>query len=386
MMTTTRVHESTAATPITTTNLLLAFELGERTWKLGFTTGFGQRPRLRQVPAGAVDRVLEEIARAKRRLKLPAETPVVSCYEAGREAFWLHRYLVAHGVANHVVDSSSIEVKRRARRAKTDKLDLAGLLNLLARYLAGDRRAWHVVRVPSVAAEDARQLHRTWETVQQDRTRLSSRLQGLLTTQGVRLSITDDFLAQLEAARLWDGTRVPPGLQARLRRVWGQLELLNTQLKELEAERAALPVDPASTTGRFVTRLPTLRAIGPVGAWVLATEIFGWREIRNARQLGGLVGLVPAPFQSGETEHDQGITRAGNKHVRRLMVQLAWSWRRYQPTSALTRWYEERFGRGSRRQRRIGIVALARKLLIALWRYVVHGEIPEGAIVKGQAA
>jgi transposase len=387
MMTTTRTHESTATPPVSDAiHLLLAFELGERTWKLGFTTGLGQRPRMRSVPAGAVDRVLEEIARAKRRLQLPEETPVISCYEAGRDGFWLHRYLIAHGITNAVVDSSSIEVNRRARRAKTDKLDLAGLLNLLARYRLGDRRVWRVVRVPSVADEDARQLHRTWETVQQDRTRLICRLQGLLTTQGVRLRIADDFLAQLESARLWDGTPVLPGLKARLTRVWAQLELLNAQLEDLETARTALTVDPESTTGRYVARLPTLRAIGPVGAWVLATEIFGWRQIQNARQLGGLVGLVPAPFQSGETAHDQGITRAGNKHVRRLMVQLAWSWRRYQPTSALTRWYEEKFGRGSRRQRRIGIVALARKLLIALWRYVEHGEIPEGAMVKGPAA
>jgi transposase len=385
MMTTTRVHESTASAAITTPTtitLLLAFELGERTWKLGFTTGLGQRPRLRSVPAGAVDRVIEEIARAKRRLKLPEATPVISCYEAGRDGFWLHRYLIAHGVTNYVVDSSSIEVKRRARHAKTDKLDLVGLLNLLARYLAGDRRAWHVVRVPSVADEDARQLHRTWEAVQKDRTRLLCRLQGLLATQGVRQRISDDFLAQLETVRLWDGTPLPPGLKARLTRVWHQLALLDNHLTELETARRALPINPTTTTGRYVQRLPTLRGIGPVGAWVLATEIFGWREIQNARQLGGLVGLVPAPFQSGETEHDQGITRAGNKHVRRLMVQLAWSWRRYQPSSALTRWYEAKFGRGSRRLRRIGIVALARKLLIALWRYVDCGQLPDGAIVK----
>lgn len=383
MKTTTRVPESTApAITATTVHLLLAFELGERTWKLGFTTGFGQRPRIRQVPAGAVDRVLEEIGRAKRRLKLPDETAVISCYEAGRDGFWLHRYLVARSVINHVVDSSSIEVNRRARRAKTDKLDLAGLLNLLARSLAGDRRAWRVVRVPTVAEEDARQLHRTRETLQKDRTRRICRLQGLLVTQGVRLRIEGDFLEQLDAARLWDGTPVPAGLRARVTRVWTQLELLNAQLEELDADRAALRVDQATDTARYVERLPTLRGIGPVGAWVLATEIFGWREIRNARQLGGLVGLVPAPFQSGETDHDQGITRAGNKHVRRLMVQLAWSWRRWQPTSALTRWYEDKFGRGSRRLRRIGIVALARKLLIALWRYVEQGVMPEGADLK----
>jgi len=384
MTTMTRTSESIALPPTTSINLLLAFELGERSWKLGFTTGLGQRPRIRQVPAGAVDQVREEIARAKGRLQLPAETAVISCYEAGRDGFWLHRYLIAHGVTNHVVDSSSIEVNRRARRATTDRLDLGGLLSLLARYLAGDRRVWRVVRVPSVADEDARQLHRTWETVQQDRTRLINRLKGLLTSVGVRLRLDDDVERRLATARLWDETPVPTGLKARLTRVWAQLELLTAQLEELETARTKLTVDPETAMGRYVTRLPTLRGVGPIGAWVLATEIFGWRQIQNARQLGGLVGLVPAPYQSGETSHDQGITRAGNKHVRRLMVQLAWSWLRYQSTSALAQWYQRQFGKGSRRLRRIGIVALARKLLIALWRYVEQGQIPDGAIVKGQ--
>jgi transposase len=240
--------------------------------------------------------------------------------------------------------------------------------------------------VPSVADEDARQLHRSWETLQHDRTRLRSRLQCLLMTQGVRLAITTDFLAQVEAVRLWDGTPVPAGLKARLTRVWAQLEMVEAQLDDLATTRAALPADPATTTGRYAERLPTLCGIGSVSTWVLATEIFGWRQIRNARQLGGLVGLVPAPYQSGETARDQGITRAGNKHVRRLMVQLAWIWLRYQPTSALSQWYQQRFGHGSRRLRKIGIVALARKLLIALWRYVEHGVIPEGAVLKREVA
>jgi transposase len=384
MMTTTRTQQSTA--PATPTALLLAFELGERVWKLGFSTGMGQRPRIRQIAAGAVDRVLEEIARAKSRLKVPAEAPVVSCYEAGRDGFWLHRWLLAQSVTNHVVDSSSIEVNRRARRAKTDRLDLAGLLNLLARYRLGDPRVWRVVRVPSVAEEDARQLHRTWESVQQDRSRLICRLHGLLVTQGLRLRIAADFLQRLETARLWDGTPVPKGLQQRIVRVWAQLTLANGQLEELAAARDALVPDRQTATGRYVDGLPTLRGIGPIGAWVLATEIFGWRQIQNRRQLGALVGLVPAPYQSGDTSHDQGITRAGNRHVRRLMVQLAWSWVRYQPDSALAAWYQRRFGRGSKRMRRIGIVALARKLLIALWRYVEHGELPEGAILKSHVA
>jgi transposase len=385
MMTMTRTEESTAvATPVAPT-LLLAFELGERTWKLGFTTGLGQQPRIRQIPARATDRVVEELARAKARFRLPADAPVMSCYEAGREGFWLHRWLVAHAVNNQVIDSSSIEVNRRARRAKTDRLDLGGLLSLLARDQQGDRR-WRVVRVPSIDQEDARQLHRTRETVQQDRNRLINRLKGLMTTQGLTLPVDATFPTQLETAQLWDGTPIPPGLKARLQRAWAQLEFLNRALDELDAERGALTADPQTTMGRYVSALPTLRGIGPVGTWTLATEIFGWRQIKNRRQLGALVGLVPAPYQSGESAHDQGITRAGNKHVRRLMVQLAWSWVRYQPDSALTAWYQGKFGRGSRRLRRIGIVALARKLLIALWHYVEHGEIPEGAIVKGQAA
>jgi transposase len=386
MMTMTRPEESTAVATRTGPTLLLAFELSERVWKLGFTTGLGQRPRLRHIPARATDRILEEIAHAKARFRLPTTTSVVSCYEAGREAFWLHRWLVAHGVSNHVIDSSSIEVNRRARRAKTDRLDLEGLLHLLTRHQSGERRVWRVLLVPSVEEEDARQLHRTRETLQQDRTRIINRLKGLMTTQGLVLQIDLDFLTQLETARLWDGTPIPSGLKARLQRGWAQLAFMNRTLADVDAERAALAPKVTTTMGRYVAALPTLRGIGPIGTWTLATEIFGWREIKNRRQLGGLVGLVPAPYQSGDRTHDQGITRAGNKHVRRLMVQLAWSWLRYQPDSALTQWYEGKFGRGSRRLRRIGIVALARKLLIALWRYAEHGEIPEGAMVKGQAA
>jgi transposase len=193
MMTMTRPEESTAVATRTGPTLLLAFELSERVWKLGFTTGLGQRPRLRHIPARATDRILEEIAHAKARFRLPTTTSVVSCYEAGREAFWLHRWLVAHGVSNHVIDSSSIEVNRRARRAKTDRLDLEGLLHLLTRHQSGERRVWRVVRVPRVEEEDARQLHRTRETLQQDRTRIINRLKGLMTSQGSRCGSTRIF-------------------------------------------------------------------------------------------------------------------------------------------------------------------------------------------------
>jgi transposase len=323
----------------------------------------------------------KEILQAKARLGLPLDAPVISCYEAGREAFWVHRSLVAQGITNYVVDSSSIEVTRRARRAKTDRLDLAGLLSLLTRYLQGDQRAWRVVRVPSVADEDARHLPRTWETLTADRTRLINRMKGLLMTQGVQVSIDKDFPAHLAAARLWDGSAVPTGLHERVLQDWAQLQQVERHLHERKA-RAADRLDRRTRTGRAIEKLQRVQAIGVTGAWVLATEIFGWRQIANRRQLGGLVGLVPAPYQSGDTAHDQGITRAGNHHVRRVMVQLAWGWLRYQPASALTQWYQQRFGHGGKRLRRIGIVALARKLLIALWRYLKTGIVPDGAQLK----
>ena len=376
MMTMTRGNESTAA-PV----LFVALELSERTWKVGLTVGGGQRPRLREVAAGAVDRLLEEVARAKRRFGLPGDARVMSCYEAGREGFWLHRWAIAQAWTNQVVDSSSIEVNRRARRAKTDRLDLTGLLRLLERFVQGEDRVWRVVRVPSEAEEDARHLHRLRETLQQERTRLTNRLHGLLATHGIQLPVRADFRGRLAAARRWDGTPLPPGLVQRLTYVWAQRDVLTTQLAAIDAARAALPVDPGTDTGRWVGRLQTLRGIGSTGAWSLTTEIFGWRQIRNGRELGALVGVVPAPYQSGQTAHDQGITRAGNRHVRRMIVQLAWSWLRYQPLSALSRWYRERFAH-SRRLRRIGIVALARKLLIAWWRYGATGVLPEGALLK----
>lgn len=203
-----------------------------------------------------------------------------------------------------------------------------------------------------------------------------------MVSAGVRLSLTQDFLTRVRRAQRWDGTLLPEGLQQRLARSWAHLEFLDTQLADLEEARTTLEADPHTPTGRCVEQLQTLRAIGPIGAWVLATEIFGWRQIRNGRQLGALVGLVPALYQSGELCHDQGITRAGNRHVRRLMVQLAWSWLRYQPGSALAQWYHRRFADGGRRMRRIGIVALARKLLIALWRYLETGVVPDGAVLK----
>lgn len=374
-MTTTRTGESTVAP-----TLLIAFELGHRKWKLGFSRGIGERPRVRTVDGGAVEAVAREIAKTKHMWKLEETTPVVSCYEAGRDGFWLHRWLVAQGVTNYVVDSSSIEVNRRAKQTKTDRLDLVGLLTSLARYVWGDRRVWRVVRVPTVAQEDMRHWHRSRATVQGDRTRVINRIKALLATLGIRIPLDNAFLSRLEQARVWDGTPLPEAACARLRLDWTQLQELNRHLRDVERVSATATFD--RVTAAAASTLEQVRAIGPTIARTLATELFGWREIRNARQLGALAGLIPGRYQSGETTRDLGITRAGNVHVRRLSVELAWLWLRWQPTSALAQWYRQRFDGASPRVRRIGIVALARKLLVALWRYVDRGVRPEGAVLK----
>ena len=220
MQTMTRGNESGAASGY----LLVAFELSQRWWKVGFTTGMGHRVRTRRMAAGALEPLAQAIADAKKMCGLAADARVISCYEAGRDGFWLHRYLTGRGDTNYVVDSASIEVDRRARRTKTDAVDLRGLLALLARYVVGDRRCWRAVRVPSVAEEDARQLHRTWETLQGDRTRVINRLKAVLATHGVRLAITADFLEQVAATRVWDGSAIPPGACERLAHDWAQLQ------------------------------------------------------------------------------------------------------------------------------------------------------------------
>jgi transposase len=369
---TTRQSES----PVVCPTLLLAFELGEFGWMLGFTTSPAQRARRRQVPAGDIGRVLAEIAAAKRRFALPEHAPVTSCYEAGREGFWLHRCLASHGVHHLVVDFSSIEVKRRARRTKTDRLDLDGLLRLLARYLAGERHAWSVVHVPSAAAEDARQLHRELETAIQDRTRVVNRIRGVLATQGLRVSIDATLVDRLETMHTWSGQALPAGLHARLLRECQQLDAIQARITALGAERRTrLTTDPAGAA------LLTLRGIGESGAGILSGEFFGWRQFENPRQVGALSGLTPTPYRSGALRREQGIGKAGNRRIRAIVIQLAWGWLRFQPHSALTQWFQQRFS-GTPRLRRIGIVAVGRKLLIALWRYLAAGVIPEGAILK----
>ncbi|MGD2218549.1 MAG: IS110 family transposase [Gemmatimonadales bacterium] len=360
----------------------LALELGEKTWKLGFTTGLGQKPRLRTVRARDRGALESEIGLAKKRFGLGDSARVVSCYESGREGFWLHRYLVAQGIENRVVDPSSIEVNRRARRVKTDRLDVGSLLRKLVRYWSGEKGVWSVVRVPTVEAEDRRQLNRELQALKRDRARVTNRIKGLLATQGIRMAVKGDVPAALRRVRLWDGSLLPVGLRSRLGREWAKTELLSGQIDELERERRRLLREGKDDASEQARRLWHLKAIGEASAWVFATEFFSWRAFRNGREVGSLSGLVPSPYQSGESSREGGMSKAGNRYVRAMAVEVAWCWLRYQPQSALSHWYEERFGSGSSRIRKIGIVALARRLLIELWRYLETGALPEGAVLR----
>lgn len=378
MTETTRTTECSAPTA----TLYLALELGSTKWQLAWTPTLGQRPRLKQMAAGDLPALLEEMGAAKARFGLTPEVPVQSCYEAGRDGFWLHRWLLAHGVHNVVVDSSSIEVNRRARRAKTDRLDAVRLLQLLVRWAQGERRVWSVVHVPTPEAEAARQLTREIETVRQDRTRVRNRVLGLLATQGIRSRVTRGFEQRLAEMQTGDGRPLPAAWRDRLTREWAHLQTVEARLAALRAARATALAEGRDRVAQVARQLRTLRGVADTSAAFYSAELFGTRTFANGRQLGALTGLVPVPYRSDQRVQDQGISKAGRAELRRVSIQLAWGWLRWQPDSALTAWYRQRFSAAGGRSRRVGIVAVARKLVIALWRFVEHGVIPEGARLK----
>jgi transposase len=375
-------------TRIPTPTLLLALDLGNKKWKLGFTVAETQQhPRLRTLEARDLRGLSNEIAAAKRRFGLSSDAPVVSCYEAGRDGFWLHRALVSAGVASLVVDSASIERPARARQVKSDKLDTVALLNKLNRHALGEQKVWSVINVPSEEDEDRRHVHRELFTVKREHTRTVNRIKALLTLYGISFEgrgLGKSVPPQCQL-KMWNGAPIPRAAYARLVRQWGRLTALRREIKLLVDERRALleEGDPADPTLPIVRKLMALRSIGEVSAWIYATEFFAWRQFRNRRQVGAAAGLCSTLRSSGGLKHEGGISKAGNRFLRGLAVELAWSWLRYQPRSALSQWYRQRFGSGNSRLRRIGIVALARKLLIALWRYLETGVVPEGAVMKG---
>jgi transposase len=355
--------------------LYVAFELGKKEWKLAMTSGFGVAPWLRTVGSGDLRGVERALEQGRRRFRLSPSAPVVSCYEAGRDGFWIHRALTQLGIRNRVVDSASIEVSRRARRAKTDRLDALKLVRMLVRVCYGERKVWSEVRVPTVAAEAARQVSRERTALGKEQTRLINQLRGWLATWGTRLPRRrpSDWWTTV---RDWAGAPLPVEVQTRLARAEARLAVLERQIAELEGQQqGAVTAAPPTSALR---QLVQLKGIATTSASVLLDEGLVWRAFRNRRQIGGLLGFAPTPYDSGESQREQGISRAGNNRLQSISIQLAWNWVRWQPLSALTRWYREHFGTG-KRARRIGIVAVARKLVIALWRYVTSGAVPAGA-------
>jgi transposase len=355
--------------------LYMALELSDKSWKMALSAG-GLKVTRYGVEGGDRAGLLAAIEKAKARLGLAGAVKVKCCYEAGRDGFWVHRFLSEAGIENIVVDSSSIEVSRRQRRAKTDRLDAGKLLSMLIRHCGGEREVWQVLRVPTRAEEDARRMHRELECLGREHTRHTNRIGSLLALHGLR--------AKNIGGRGWDERlagycrQLAAHEAAELERESARLTLVKQQMRAIQAAQGELL---ESAQGLQILRLARLAGIGTKGAWVLFYEFF-WRRFNNRREVASCAGLTGTPYQSGEMRREQGISKAGNKRIRWLIVELAWSWLRYQPESELSRWYQERFAGGGQRLRRIGIVALARKLLIAIWRYLEQGVIPAGARLK----
>ena len=365
--------------------LHLAFELGQNKWKLGFSDG--NKMRFKSIVGRSLEQLHEEIEKAQVRFKMKGDVRIVSCYEAGRDGFWLHRHLLSCGIENVVVDSSSIEVNRRKRRTKTDRIDARKLLGMLMRYHGGERRLWSVVNVPSVEAEDGRQLNRELEVLKKERTMHRNRIRGLLIQQGLEVTnpSAKKFLQEVEALRSWDGEQLPEDLKARIVREYERLRMVEEQIKILNKERERRVQLADKPSFRKVAQLRTLYGIGVTSSWDFVMEMFAWRQFRNRREVGAFPGLTPTPYDSGGSQREQGISKAGRGRIRALSIQIAWAWLRFQPQSKLSKWFWQRFGHGGKRMRKIGIVAVARKLLIDLWRYLEYGLIPEGARTRAVA-
>lgn len=364
-----------------TDTIYLALDLGRARWMVGFVLPGDRDARLYQVDGGDVEALWRLIERQRAKAG-DASAPVVSCYEAGRDGFWLHRWLAARGIVNRVLDPASLEVPRRRRRVKTDKVDTIGLLRVLLRLERGEAELTRAVHVPDPALEDARRQTRERERLVKERTGHVNRIKGLLASQGVR-GVTlgrRGWLDRLDEARSGDGRLLGPALRAEIGREAERLALVEHQLKQLEAAQRAAVQEHQDKLAVGARMLQGFRGIGLQFSTGLMQEAF-WRDFDNRRQVGGSFGLTPWPQDSGDQHPDQPISKVGNRRARGMAIECAWMWVRHQPTSTLTRWWRERFAGGNNRVRRIGIVALARKLMVALWRYLKDGLVPEGAVL-----
>ncbi len=357
------------------TILTMALELSNKTWRLGF--GNGQKVRQMTIESGHWSDLTNAIETARCKLSLPPDCPVVSCYEAGRDGFWIHRRLGELGIENIIIDSSSIEVNRRKRRAKTDTIDVKAMLRLLQRHRGGEAGVMSVVRVPTEQEEAQRRLNRERDRLIKERGAHSSRIKSLLVLHGLHVSINKGFALWLSKQ-----TQLGDDLSAEILREYERYCLTDEQITHLEETQKQRVAEATSGAFLQVQQRLLLKGVGWQSSWPLVMEFFAWRAFRNRREVGACAGLTPTPYDSGDSRREQGLCKAGNKKIRCLMVELSWLWLRYQPDSALSQWYQRRFAEGGKRQRRIGIVAMARKLLVALWRYVEHGVLPEGAVLS----
>ena len=359
--------------------ILVAIELSQRSWVVVSHSPDRDRLSRHKLAAGDVDGLLALIGQLGQRAEqtLGQAPAAASCYEAGYDGFWLHRRLLAAGIENVVIEPASLTVERRARRAKTDRIDGEKMLRALMAYRRGEPRVMSVVRVPSVEQEDARRGTRERERLIKERTGHINRIKALLRTLGIAAGEPgrEDWPAWLARQCEGQGKPVPARLRAELEREHARLRLVGEQIQAL-AEAPA----PTATTDASA-RLAQLKGIGPVFATTLAGELF-WKDFKNRREVGAYAGLAPSPWQSGGISHDQGISKAGNRRARHVAVELAWLWLMHQPKSALSRWFQARVGDQRGRVRRIAIVALARKLIIALWRFLTTGLVPTDAVLK----
>ena len=363
----------------------IALELSASSWLVAARLPGADKLRLHRIEGGNTTALLKLIAelRSVASAKLGSTVDVACCFEAGRDGFWLQRLLAAHSIACYVLEPTSVLVNRRARRAKTDRLDAEGMLRVLGAWLSGDRQVCSMVRVPTPDEEDAERPHREREHLVQERLRIENRIEALLFAQGIRrrpsLRSWERDIAEL---RTGDGRALPPLLHAELDRLRRRLVLVCSLIRDVEAEQAArLAAAAEDAAAQKIAALQRIRGIGANFAAVLVREVL-YRSFDNRRQLASYVGIAPMPFQSGGMDRDRSISRAGNPRARTTLIQLAWLWLRYQPGSALAAWFRERVGMLQGRTRRIAIVAMARRLLIALWRYVETGVMPDGVAVR----
>jgi transposase len=361
--------------------LYVAFEVSKESWRVLCSAG-GRKKQSGKMKPGCELELKAILERARSKLGLAEDVRVLSCLEAGRDGFWPHRFLTEQGLENLVVDASSMKVSRQGRRPKTDRIDVGRLLADLVQHDRGGDDVWRVVHVPSREDELDRYVHRELEHLKKERNQHRNRVRAILATEGVQL--TGDLmkaLAKLEQLRTWRGESLPQTMLWRLERKRARLELVEAHMKEIEQYQVEWVKRRATAKLEKIAKLETLRGIGVRSAWVLVMESLGWRQFRNRKEVGGSVGLGGTPYDSGQSGREQGISKAANARVRSTLVELSWLWIRYQPESNITKWFEARYGGQGKRAKRIGIVGVARRLMIQLWHFVEHDVEPPGAII-----